>query len=164
MLEHYAADYCNELYNQGLLYQFFSYLAKSPGVYHPGEQHTESQYVAKAIEFIKVNYQSPITVQQIADYVSLNRCYLSTLFQKNVHFSPQQFLKKYRITRAAELLADSDHLIRNIAYSCGYTNELAFTKAFRQVTGLSPSEYRRNNRLSSRTIRIKDPHENDSFK
>ena len=163
MLEHYDADYSNELYNQGLLYQFFSYLAKSPGVYKPSEQHTESQYIAKAIEFIKVNYQSPITVQQIADYVSLNRCYLSTLFQKNVHFSPQQFLKKYRITKASELLANTDHLIRNIAFSCGYTSELAFTKAFRQVTSLNPSEYRRRNKLTSRTICTKNPHEDDTY-
>lgn len=164
MLKHYAADYSNELYNQGLLYQFFSYLAKSPDVYNPGEQHTESQYIAKAIEFIKINYQSPITVREIADYVSLNRSYLTALFQKNVHFSPQQFLKKYRITKAAELLINTDHLIRNIAYSCGYTNELAFTKAFRQVTSLSPSQYRRENKPAARTVCLKDPHENDTFK
>lgn len=143
MLEHHTAGFSNELYNQGLLYQFFSYLSTSLPAPQQADKLPESTYIAKAIDYIKVNYQSNVTVQEIADYLSLNRCYLSTLFQKNISLSPQQFLKKYRITKATELLANTNHLIRNIAYSCGYTNELSFTKAFKSVTGESPAKYRK---------------------
>lgn len=163
MLSHHESDFGNELYNQGLLYQFFSYLVDTKVSNSTSGELSDNLYISKAIDYIKANYQSQVTVQEIADYVSLNRSYLTTIFQKNVHFSPQQFLIKHRITKATELLVDTDYPIRNIAYSCGYTNEFAFTKAFKKVIGLTPSEYRRSKKVIPNNIRQEDPHKNDHF-
>lgn len=163
MIAHGSATISNELYNQGLLYQFFSLLAQSPSLASRPEENIDNQYIAKAIEYIRFNYQAQITVQDIADYVSLNRSYLTTVFQKNLHFSPQQFLMRHRITKATEMLVETDHLIQNIASSCGYANELSFAKAFKKVTGLSPSEYRKKKRIPPNTIRREDPHKDESF-
>ena len=58
--------------------------------------------------------------------------------------SPQKFLMKFRITKAAELLYNTDLSIGNIAYSCGYIDPLAFSKAFKKIKGISPKEYRNN--------------------
>ncbi|MEY8229151.1 helix-turn-helix domain-containing protein [Blautia producta] len=80
-----------------------------------------------------------------------------------MHFSPQQFLMRHRITKATEMLVETDHLIQNIASSCGYANELSFAKAFKKVTGLSPSEYRKKKRIPPNTIRREDPHKDESF-
>ena len=57
--------------------------------------------------------------------------------------SPQQFLTTYRITKAAELLAVTDLPVESIALSCGYNDPLVFTKAFKQMKGMSPSSYRK---------------------
>lgn len=57
--------------------------------------------------------------------------------------SPQQFLTTFRITKATELLQLTEHPIESIALSCGYTDPLVFTKAFKQMKGMSPSAYRR---------------------
>ena len=75
------------------------------------------------------NYQNPLTVQEIADYLSLNRSYLTELFLKTVQLSPQQFLTRYRITKSEELLQSSSLSIQNIAYSCGYSSSFSFSKA-----------------------------------
>ncbi len=110
------------------------------------QQNTSSVYINQAISYIHKNYQNPLTVQEIADYLSLNRSYLTELFLKTVQLSPQQFLTRYRITKSEELLQSSSLSIQNIAYSCGYSSSFSFSKAFRKVNGLSPSEYRKQKR------------------
>ena len=73
----------------------------------------------------------------------VNRSYLYTLFENSMGMSPQQFLTTYRLTRASELLAVTQLPVESIALSCGYNDPLVFTKAFKQMKGMSPSGYRR---------------------
>lgn len=158
MLEHNTASFRDTLYNQGLLFQFFSCLAQSEGLPQKQDETTDNCYIRKAIEYMKINYQDTITVQEIADYIGLNRSYLSTIFQKNLHVSPQQFLLKYRMTKASELLISSDFPIQTVALSCGYANGLSFTKAFKKYTGYTPSDFRKEKKLKPGGIRTEDPH------
>ncbi len=143
MLTHHTLSYANELHIQGTLFLFFSVLSKAAKQPYASSISSENLYINKAIEYIQNNYQNMITVSQIATYISLNRSYLSLLFQKYIHMSPQQFLMKFRITKAKEMLTESTFTISQIAYSCGYSNQLAFSKAFRKITGTSPSHYRK---------------------
>ena len=126
--------------------QLLSYLIESANTPYKEDQKSANIYINKAISYIHKNYQNPITVQEIADYLSLNRSYLTELFAKTVHFSPQQFLMKFRITKATEFLVDTELSIENIAYSCGYSNIYSFSKVFKKITGYSPSAYRKNKR------------------
>ena len=102
-----------------------------------------NQYVRRAVEFIQRNYCNPIRVTDVADYVCINRSYLYTLFQKSLGMSPQQFLSTYRLTKAAEMLMLPQLPVESIALSCGYQDPLVFTKAFRQMKGMSPTMYRK---------------------
>ena len=106
------------------------------------KEENTNNYINKAIEFIQNNYHNPIKVTDIADYICLNRSYLTSIFQSNLNMSPQKFLMKFRITKAAELLYNTDLPISNIAYSCGYSDPLAFSKTFKKIKGVSPKEYR----------------------
>jgi len=118
-------------------------IADSAGVVAREEEDKGNQYVKKAVSFIQSNYCNPIKVTDVADYVCINRSYLYTLFQNYLGMSPQQFLTTYRITKAAELLAVTDLPVESIALSCGYNDPLVFTKAFKQMKGMSPSSYRK---------------------
>jgi AraC-like DNA-binding protein len=63
---------------------------------------------------------------------------------KRIHgISPMQLITKTRITVGCRLLRDTDASIAQIALDCGFADHSAFTRAFRAVTGMSPSEYRR---------------------
>ncbi|MFR7442909.1 MAG: helix-turn-helix domain-containing protein [Sellimonas intestinalis] len=74
---------------------------------------------------------------------------------KTVHLSPQQFLVKYRMTKACELLQNTSLPIEHIAYSCGYCSTFSFSKAFRKVNGISPSGYRQFKKVNPYSIDLK---------
>lgn len=143
MLKHHTMSDSDAFKIEGLLYLFFSKLCedRKEVSYLNKDEHTNN-YINKAIEFIQNNYHNSIKVTDIADYLCLNRSYLTSIFQNNLNMSPQKFLIEFRITKAAELLYNTDLPIGNIAYSCGYSDPLAFSKAFKKIKGVSPKEYR----------------------
>ena len=103
----------------------------------------ENFYVRRAVEFVHYNYANHITVSDMAKYVSLNRSYLFTLFQRVLKISPQEFLTTFRLTRAKEQLRLTNATVAAIAQSVGYRDPLVFSKAFKQMTGMTPVQYRK---------------------
>lgn len=142
MLSYNSLTQANELKYQGLLYLFLAKLAESSDKNIKSEDKNENHYVSKAIEFIQNNYSNFIKVSDISHYLCLNRTYLTSLFQKNLGMSPQQFLIQFRMTKAAELLTKTDLSVADIARSCGYNDPLAFSKSFKKIKKMSPTEYR----------------------
>ena len=69
--------------------------------------------------------------------------YLSSFFkeQTGVYFS--DFIEEVRMDRASELLSEQDMPINNIAKVVGYSSVKAFSRAFKRVNGVSPSDYRK---------------------
>ena len=143
MMEHNTYGLTNELRRNGQLQIFLSLIAESAGTQARPEEDKANQYVKRAVEFIQRNYCNPVKVTDVADYVCINRSYLYTLFEHSMGMSPQQFLTAFRLTRAAELLAVTQLPVESIALSCGYNDPLVFTKAFKQMKGMSPSAYRK---------------------
>lgn len=124
---------------------FFAVLARDIEISNAPENATESAYIRRAVEYIQNNYPNGIHVSDIAAYVGVSRGYLHTLFSKNLELSPQEYLINYRITRAKELLSVTELPIEGIAQSCGYMDTLAFSKLFKNKTGITPSQYRKEN-------------------
>lgn len=146
MLKNHKSSDSNAFKIEGLLFLFFSKLSENVKSI-PNNNNNDmysNLYINKAIEFIQNNYHNQIKVSDIAKYTCLNRSYLTSIFQKYLQMSPQRFLMKFRITKASDLLYNTDLPIRNIAYSCGYSDPLAFSKAFKKIKGVSPKEYRNN--------------------
>jgi len=143
MMEHNTYGIANDLRRNGQLQMFLSIIAESVPIEKKGEAESADNYVRRAVEFIQGNYCNPIKVTDVADYVCINRSYLYTLFKNGVGMSPQQFLTTFRITKATELLQLTELPIESIALSCGYTDPLVFTKAFKQMKNMSPSAYRK---------------------
>ena len=143
MLKHHTMSDSDAFKIEGLLYLFFSKLCEDrKEISSMSKEENTNNYINKAIEFIQNNYHNSIKVTDIANYICLNRSYLTSIFQNNLNMSPQKFLMKFRITKAAELLYNTNLPITNIAYSCGYSDPLAFSKAFKKIKGVSPKEYR----------------------
>ncbi len=143
MMEHNTYGVANELRRNGQLGVFLSLIAGGSAVAPGSEEDKGNQYVKKAIDFIQRNYCNPIKVTDVARYVCVNRSYLFTLFRSYTGMGPQQFLGTFRLTRARELLDSTTYSIESIAFSCGYSDPLVFTKAFRAWKGMSPSQYRK---------------------
>lgn len=154
MLKHNTSSLKNEYLLQGLLYQFFSYLMLDVTMVRNKNNNLKesknNQYVRKAIEFIQNNYANGIKVIDIANYISINRSYLYTLFQENLGISPQEYLTNFRITRATELLTLTDISIESVAISCGYKDPLVFSKKFKEKFKTTPLKYRKSNRNATK--------------
>lgn len=106
------------------------------------KSNTDNAYFEAAVSYINANYHSRLTVEDIASYVGISRKYLFALFKDNIGISPKEYITEYRIRRATELLEDESLPVSNVAYSVGYSDQMSFSKVFRQKMGMSPTEYR----------------------
>jgi len=100
--------------------------------------------ITKAIQYIKRHYTENISLQMVADHVGLSFSYLSNLFKKELEISFVDYLNRYRIERAKELLIGTQMKSYDIAVQVGFSPEYTyFSKVFKKVTGLNPNEYRK---------------------
>ena len=144
MMDHNTFSVEDDLRRNGLLSMFLSVIASGLSVTPKSDSGSANDYVNRAQAYVRSNYCNPIKVTDIADYVCINRSYLYTLFQNALGISPQQYLARYRIAKAVELLQLTSLPIESVAISCGYSDPLVFSKAFKQEKGISPSTYRKS--------------------
>lgn len=109
---------------------------------HAGNKKLRDFYMKEAMSFIEHKYREDISIEEIAEACGLNRSYFGRIFKETMGESPQQFLIHYRMTKAAELLKGSRISIGEVGASVGYENQLHFSRAFKSVFKMSPSEYR----------------------
>ena len=105
-------------------------------------------YIKEALNYIEQNFQNDISVEGIAAFCGLNRTYFGRIFKETVGSSPQQFLLNYRMTKAAELLKLTTLSVSDIGNAVGYPNQLHFSRAFKNVYGVSPREWRNKNHIT----------------
>lgn len=133
-----------DLIMNSIMYEYLFLLArKFPGDL-PEENKKKAGYVDEALKYIESAYCDPITVQDIADRLNINRSYLSRLFRTITGISIQDYLLDYWIRQACILLKNSDLSIRTIAHSVSYMDALYFSRLFHRKKGMTPSEYRKH--------------------
>lgn len=102
-------------------------------------------YLKEAFSFIEQNFQNDISIEDIAACCGLNRSYFGKIFRESMGKSPQEFLISYRMTKAAELLKLTRLSIADIGNAVGYPNQLHFSRAFKNIYGISPRQWRYEN-------------------
>ena len=107
-------------------------------------------YIQEAIHYIERNYRRELTVEEIADVCKLNRSYFSKIFKEFTGCTPQEFIIRLRLSKAADLMKLSNDSIGEISVKCGYPNQLHFSRAFKKRYGMSPREWRAQNQLRPR--------------
>lgn len=104
-------------------------------------------YTKEATTFIAQNYALPLTVEDMANRCNLDRSYFGKIFKETMGQSPQEFLIRYRMAKAAELLKLTDLPIGKISAQVGYPNQLHFSRAFKNIYSVSPRAYRQNHKI-----------------
>jgi len=131
---------------QGYLYHFFSLIQKSRYAsinnnHNNLNNHNRSfDYIETAVHCIEDNYMHDITVKSLASFVGLERTYFSKIFSQSTGMSPQEYIMRYRIDRAAQLIKTSGLTNRQIGNIVGIQNEYYFSRLFKKIKGVSPSK------------------------
>ena len=127
----------------GHLYLFIDYLARSAAEIKIRQgSKLRDFYIHEALAFREQNFQNDITVEDIAEVCGLNRSYFGKIFKEAVGKSPQDFLLNYRMVKAAELLKLTKLSVGDISNAVGYDNQLHFSRAFKNIYGVSPKNWR----------------------
>lgn len=100
----------------------------------------------KGIQFIQNSFDSPINVEDIAKDLLVDRSYLYRAFKKWLNTSPKEYLTSFRMSKAKEILRDKNNKnpINIIAFSCGFEDAQHFARVFKEITGMTPTQYRNN--------------------
>lgn len=146
MLSASQLTYANDLKREAFLFLFLSTLIHEK--HDPSTKAEEVHdypihvYVEHALEFIAHNYEKNIKVNDIANYIGINRSYLTNIFKKSLNVSPQEYLVNYRLNKACSLLKTTNLPVSTIASQVGYDDPLTFSKVFKNFHEVSPSTYR----------------------
>lgn len=106
------------------------------------ESEVGDDAVRRACELIEDAYAEPITLDDMARAAQVSKSYLLRLFHQHLGTTPYDHLLRYRITRAKELLAETDYRVGKIARLVGFNSESNFSYRFSRMTGQSPRAYR----------------------
>ncbi|MCC3371465.1 AraC family transcriptional regulator [Cohnella sp. REN36] len=107
------------------------------------DAHT--RIVEEIKRFVGERYADPdLTLYRVAEHVERPEKYISQLFKETTGTNLSDHLEQVRIHRASQLLRQSDRTVDDIAANVGYNSSHSFRRAFKRVTGVSPSNYRQS--------------------
>ena len=95
-----------------------------------------------SLRYIREHFDEPIQVSELASMEGFSISYFNDWFKQQTGYTPSYYLKLFRIEKARELLSSSNYNILDIALQVGYENHSSFTRAFREVVGIPPAQYR----------------------
>lgn len=101
-----------------------------------------SEIIKKAMLYISEHFNTPLTLEEVADHVHLHPSYFSTLFKSSTGSSFKEYLNMVRIEESKRLLANTDFSIIDIAVATGFEDQSYFSKVFKKYTGLTPKQFR----------------------
>ncbi len=104
---------------------------------------TGQRYIHSACTYITENYAENLTQADVAEKVGLSTFYFSKLFKQYMHISFPAYLSGIRVKKAAALLLDENMTITECAFASGFQSTTAFNKAFHDITGYAPRDYRK---------------------
>jgi AraC family transcriptional regulator len=131
---------------QGILLQLLSRFL-TPECFKPDQNNIIHSKVLDAINYIQTNLQVNITVAELAERANQSADHFSRLFIESTGERPLVYIRHKKIEQAQVLLSTTDRSLSEIAIDTGFDSLSYFSKMFKQITGLSPSNYKQNNSM-----------------
>ena len=108
------------------------------------KQNHRTKIIGEVIKYIEDNYSNNVSLKEASEKVYLNINYLSEIFRVEKGENFTEYLKKFRVRKAVELLSRMDLKIYQISEMVGYSDPKHFSQVFKEITGVSPKDYKVN--------------------
>lgn len=113
---------------------------------HRSQDFKKISPLKPAIEYMQYNYCESLTLADIAGIANLSVSRTAHLFRQQMGITIVDYLTDLRISHAKRILLKTEKSCTHIAYDVGYNNPSYFTRVFKQITGLTPRQFRRKNK------------------
>lgn len=113
----------------------------------PVDAQDYSYCIYKALVYIKQHLSMQLTISEIAENIFVSKSTLTKHFQKELHMSVNEYICNTIMAEAERLLMTSNISIHGLAQKFGYTDQLYFSRRFKEKFGKSPREYRKQKQL-----------------
>lgn len=127
------------------LYRFLIALLRNAEL--PSSRKT-SPHVTIAKDWMKNNYTKPMNLEDMGPEIGVSYAHLTRLFYKEHGITPVQYLTQIRLELGIQLLLNTNQSIKSIAEQCGFVSANYFTKVFKKAIHITPSEYRRQHKVT----------------
>src|SRR5574344_304879 len=104
-----------------------------------------SRHIVMTIDYIRSHIQESLTVESIADSLSLNSSYLSKLFKQEMGITLSRYIRNQKIDVACSMLRHLDESSLSIANYLGFSSQSHFIQVFKKTMGITPEDDRRKN-------------------
>lgn len=129
------------LYVSQVLRYLLGILTLLHGESHPDER--KNVYVERSIQYMFEHVQSSLTLNELADHVSLSKPHFIHLFKQITGYSPIEYYLRLKIQRACQYLDLTDCSVKEISKNIGIQDPYYFSRVFSKIMGQSPSDYRK---------------------
>ena len=113
---------------------------------NPPPKNVLEERMSIFLHYIEQHFAEPISLDELAGSAHVSKSECLRCFKSSLQTAPYQYLMEYRLSKAAELLQNSDVPISEIASRVGFSQNSHFGKCFREKTGMPPSAYRKSKR------------------
>ena len=139
---------CYELWIKGLLCEAFGMLLseqytrrKNDWPVSATEDQARLEQLQVMLEYVHQHYDSPVSLQAIADQCHLSRESCCRIFRKMTGKTITEYLQEYRVSKSLPLIRSGRYSMSQIAELCGFSNASRFASAFRSRMGVNPGHY-----------------------
>ncbi len=117
---------------------------KKYGILEFEERKTGNRYIDYMIQAIHDNYSTRLVLSDISEQCKVSCTYLNVKFKEETGYTFNDYLNRYRIQKAVDLLRENQHKIYEIAEMVGFSDYKYFIKVFKKYTGSSPARFINN--------------------
>ena len=122
--------------------RFYSFLCSFRLMVLSARKYGKKDSVIQSIEYMRENISSMITLEKLADVAGLSVSHYCAKFKQKTMQTPMHLFTSLKIQRACQLLQNRHQTIKSIAYTLGFFDQYHFSKAFKQIMGMAPKDFR----------------------
>jgi len=116
------------------------------------EVNHRPRWLEQAKELLHERYAEPLKLTDIAREVSVHPVHLAQIFHKSYRCTVGDYVRRLRVERACHELANTELPLADIALAAGFCDQSHFTRIFKRLIGIAPSQYRAYTRISKNHV------------